>query len=68
MSTLFIKYRNGYSINRKEFRNKTPLYRIDRPWFVDLRVLHGLGGVASYYGTIPVNWDLGKKTERLIIL
>ena len=52
-STLFIKYRNGYSIIRKEFRNKTPLYRIDPPWIVDLRVLHGLGGVVSYYGTLP---------------
>ena len=38
---------------RKDFRNKTPLYRINRPWIVDLRVLHGLGGVASYYGTLP---------------
>ena len=27
--------------------------RIDRLWIVDLRVLHGLGGVESYYGTIP---------------
>ena len=36
----------------EEFRKKKPLYRINRPWIVDLRVLHGLGGVA-YYGTLP---------------
>ena len=34
--------------NEKEFRNKTPLYHIDRLWIVDLHVLHGLVGVASY--------------------
>ena len=28
----------------------------DRLWIVDLRVLHGLGGVASYYGTLPLSF------------
>ena len=39
--------RSRWYLYRKEFRNKTPLYRIDRPWIVNLHVLHGLGGVAS---------------------
>ena len=42
--------------------NKTPLYHIDRPWIVNLRVLHGLVGVASYYfyRTLPLY-----RTEKL---
>ena len=44
------------------FRNKTPLYHIGRPWIVDLCVLHSLGGVASYYGSLQKQ----KKQRRQI--
>ena len=45
-----------------------PLYRIECPWIVDLRVLHGLDGVASYYGTLPKNaTDYNYKIKTFMI-
>ena len=46
-----LRLRSGFGFMGCGF---VPMSGIDRPWIIDLCVLHGLGGVASYYGTLPL--------------